>query len=417
MVLIGLSGPLLAHPLLKSFVDRRAPPVIGEPNASEREQHDFGQAIFNTSWQPAGTAGAARIDGLGPMFSAASCDACHNNGARARGMPGDGSGPRAIPTGMVIQLAGRGGSGGDPVYGRVLATSAITGHRPEARVRLSYSVRKGSHADGQRWQLRVPHYAIDELPLGPLDAVTVIRPRMAPQIFGTGLLDAVPERVLVDTPLVDAAESGVVTGRFGWQASSPSLADQTARAFAEDMGLTLATHPNDDCSAADAACVEAPSGGTPEVADELLAAVIAFQRRLAVPASPPLEAGAEQRGLRLFEALACAGCHLPELPVAGVEGIAAIPAFTDLRRHRLGPGLADRDVAGRVDDSRWRTAPLWGLGYALHGPEPALLHDGRARTVEEAILWHDGEAAEARRRFQRLPAAQRRLLLDWVSAR
>ncbi len=183
------------------------------------------------------------------------------------------------------------------------------------------------------------------------------------------------------------------------------------------MGLTSATHPRDDCVPAHATCMSAQSGGTPEVADELLAAVIAFQRRLALPASPPLTGDDERRGLQLFETTGCAVCHLPTLPVAGVDGIATIAAYSDLRRHALGAGLADRDAAGWREDSRWRTAPLWGLGHALRGPEPALLHDGRARSVEEALLWHGGEAAESRRRYQRLPAARRRYLLDWLSAR
>ncbi len=309
---------------------------------------------------------------------------------------------------MVVQLGGPEGGAGDPSYGHVLNNAAIDSYQPEAQVHLSYSERRGHYPDGRPWSLRVPSYRFDALRLGPLRGDTVIKPRLAPALFGSGLLDAVP---------AEALASGSAGGRFGWQGNVQSLAAQTGQAFAQDMGLTSADFAQDDCGAADTRCRAAESGGEPEVSDEFLAAVIAYQRLLAVPASPPLDASLEQSGLALFERHGCAGCHRRSLPVSGIEGLSSIAPYTDLRRHDLGSGLADRSVSDKVQPSRWRTAPLWGLGHAVRRPPYALLHDGRARSIEEAVLWHDGEAASARKRFERSTAAERRRLLDWLSAR
>ncbi|WP_022976154.1 di-heme oxidoredictase family protein [Nevskia ramosa] len=402
-LLLALAAvPASAAQVLRPFDDPRDPPTWRPLTDAEQALHELGLTVFNTSWRPAGAARAERIDGLGPVFNAASCDACHNNGARARTAVE----PGLIPVSMVVQLSGPDGKAADPSYGHVLNTAAIDGFQPEAQIRLSHVERPGRYPDGRPWSLRVPTYRFDELRLGPLRSDTVIKPRLAPALFGSGLLDAVPA----------AADDGAA-GRFGWQGNVSSLAAQTGQAFAQDMGLTSADLAQDDCGAADALCRAAESGGEPEVSNELLAAVMAYQRLLAVPASPPLERPLEKAGLALFERHGCASCHRSNLPVSGIEGLSSIAPYTDLRRHDLGPGLADRSVSGEIQRSRWRTAPLWGLGYAVRRPPYALLHDGRARSIEEAVLWHDGEAASARRRFERSSAKERQSLLDWLSAR
>ncbi len=401
LLLAFAAVPASAVQVIQPFDDPRDPPSWRPLTDAEQALHELGLTVFNTSWRPAGAARAERIDGLGPVFNAASCDACHSNGARARTAVE----PGLIPVSMVVQLGGPDGKAADPSYGHVLNTAAIDSYQPEAQIRLSYTERRGRYPDGQPWSLRVPTYRFEEMRLGPLRNDTVIKPRLAPALFGSGLLDAVPV----------AGDSA--TGRFGWQGNVPSLAAQTAQAFAQDMGLTSADFAQDDCGAADTRCRAAESGGEPEVSDEFLAAVIAYQRLLAMPESPALEQPYEKAGLALFERHGCANCHRNSLPVSGIEGLASIAPYTDLRRHDLGPGLADRSVSGKVQPSRWRTAPLWGLGHAVRRPPYALLHDGRARSIEEAVLWHDGEAASARRRFERSTVAERNRLLDWLSAR
>ena len=269
--------PASAVQVLQPFDDSRDPPTWRPLTDAEQAQHELGLTVFNTSWRPAGAARAGRIDGLGPVFNAASCDACHNNGARARTTVE----PGLIPVSMVVQLGGPDGKAADPSYGQVLNTAAIDGFQPEAQVRLSYVERRGRYPDGRPWSLRAPTYRFDELRLGPLRSDTVIKPRLAPALFGSGLLDAVPASAV--------ASDDSAAGRFGWQGNVPSLAAQTAQAFAQDMGLTSADFAQDDCGAADARCRAAQSGGEPEVSDDFLTAVIAYQRLLAVPASPPLD--------------------------------------------------------------------------------------------------------------------------------
>jgi CxxC motif-containing protein (DUF1111 family) len=185
------------------------------------------------------------------------------------------------------------------------------------------------------------------------------------------------------------------------------------------MGLTSADMRSDDCTKAETACQQQPSGGSPEVSDDIFNAVLSFQRWLAVPASPtphPIP----DRDANTFAKLGCVGCHQPQLQVAltddaGKDVPAVIAPYTDLRLHDLGARLADENVAGQKVTSKWRTAPLWGLGYRMSLERfPTFLHDGRARSAEEAILWHDGEAAGARTRFEQLPTPERKAFLHWL---
>ncbi len=179
----------------------------------------------------------------------------------------------------------------------------------------------------------------------------------------------------------------------------------------------------DDCSAQETDCMAQPNGGHPEVSDEFLNAVVAFQQRIAVPASSRNSAGVSgMPGMqKVFRGLGCADCHRPTLPVVIDDGNAArrpgtIAPYTDLLLHDLGSGLADVKVSGRAEHSRWRTAPLWGIGYRTRsGAAPTLLHDGRARSIEEAILWHHGEAQRSREKFESLGASTRRTLIDWIA--
>jgi CxxC motif-containing protein (DUF1111 family) len=397
---------------LREFTDARNPPAYAYLDASQQERVDLGHAVFNTQWVPAGTANAVRRDGLGPLFNASACDACHNEGAHGRGPTGDGTAPIALVVQLQMRPQGRAQSfSGDVLYGHTLNTAAIDGFSAEGRIVIHYEELSGAYPDGAMWHLRAPRYQLTDLTRGPLAARTVIQPRLAPALFGVGLLEAVP---------------GVPAGRFGWQGESTSVRDQTTKAFARDMGLTTSDRPFDDCTSAEPECLAAANGGTPEVSDELLDAVVEFQRTLAVPEPPPTPATVRPSATvrraagRLFADVGCAACHRPLLPVnlprvLGSTGRTRIAPYTDLVLHDLGPRLADRDASGRIVPSRWRTAPLWGMAYRLEFErDPTFLHDGRARSIEEAILWHDGEAEPARRKFTHLTPRRRAQLLRWI---
>jgi CxxC motif-containing protein (DUF1111 family) len=384
------------------FTDHRNPPPYRRLSEAELARYDLGMAVFNTQFVVAGTANAGRRDGVGPLFNSASCDACHNNGAHGRGPTEDGPAPAPL----VVQLATPGSPNlndpdGDPVYGRVFNTLALDGVPPsggvppaggvppEGRVTIHYEEAIGHYPDGTAWHLRVPHYTFTVLGYGPLAPRTIIKPRLAPALFGAGLLDTVsPDALLPAGASAPAATQTLAAplyhGRFGWQAAALSVRDQTARAFSREMGLTSTDRPHDDCTSAETACLQQPNGGSPEVSDDLFDAVVSFQRWLAVPASPSPHATPDVDG-RMFAELGCAACHQPSLPVSpsdseGKSFAGTIAPYTDLRLHDLGTRLADSDAAGHKVASKWRTAPLWGLGYRVSFERfPTFLHDGRAR--------------------------------------
>jgi CxxC motif-containing protein (DUF1111 family) len=352
----------------------------------------------------------------------------------------------------------------------VLNVSATKGFRPEGRVTIAYRTTTMPLADGSAIELREPRYQIDNLDGPKLAPETVLMPRLPPSAMGDGLLELVPaaelERVAREeatasngvhgqlswlsnlsgnVPLAaaeskrartaaddrmprvasarnsaDATGDGLscvtggkprLLGRFGWQASEPTVASQAAVAFAREMGLTNPLEPHDDCAPSNRACKDAPSGGQPEIEPELFDAVVNFERWHAIPV--PRELDLTAPGAKLFESTGCAQCHRPTL---NADAGRVIHPFTDLLLHDMGQDLSDRTIAGIVAPSRWRTAPLWGMHAASVATQAQhYLHDGRARSLEEAILWHEGEGRPARGRFAKLNAEQRHTLIDWMN--
>jgi CxxC motif-containing protein (DUF1111 family) len=345
-----------------------------------------------------------------------------------------------------------------------LNTSAIRGFRPEARVSIEYKIKPVTLGDGMIVELREPGYRVSSLDGPKLLSSTVLMPRMPPPVQGAGLLELVPsaelERVSrlehtgpdgirgriswlqtnTDRPVADtakvaadtrraagtgrvaadmrrvAASAGRVVGRFGWQASEPTVASQIGVAFAREMGLTNPLESKDDCGPWNFTYRTAPSGGSPEVEPELFEAVVDFQRWHSVPVTQQPDLSSE--GAQLFEATGCAQCHRATLQIeVGAKDDTVIHPFTDLLLHEMGDILADRTVDGVAVPGLWRTAPLWGMHAASVSGQPIhLLHDGRARSIEEAILWHDSEGRAARERYVHSSAAQRRTLAEWIES-
>jgi CxxC motif-containing protein (DUF1111 family) len=273
--------------------------------------------------------------------------------------------------------------------------------------------------------MRVPHYRLTNLSRGPLAGTTVIKPRLAPALYGVALLETVPESAITQTTAGPKAPANagepswriydgrVALGRFGWQGGAISIRDQTTRAFAREMGLTSPDQPHDDCTVAETDCWQRNSVA-PEISQNSVAAVLAYLRSVRVPPSQ-LNADEYTSGLGLFTELGCAACHRSELLADSTQRV--ITPYTDLRLHDLGIELADQTVSGARVVSKWRTAPLWGLGYRVRSQtHPTFLHDGRARTLEEAVLWHSGEAAKARHEFVSLFTRRREALLRWLES-
>jgi CxxC motif-containing protein (DUF1111 family) len=357
--LIGLGAPSGSY----------TAPAVQAPAA----QVILGESVFNTAWASAGTPGVARR-GLGPLFNAASCAMCHANGGGGKGPAADGP----TPTALVIQLGTTGAEvgaeeDGDPLYGRVFNTASVDGVRPEGVVIVRYRELEGRYyLDGARWRMRVPQYQLTGLTHGPLAAQTVIKPRLALALFGAGVLEGVPASVLDGAGTVTSQNqpgNARPRGRFGWQSQSVSIRDQTTKAFAREMGLTTMEVARDGCTAAETDCLRQPSDGSPEVTTELVDAVVAFVRSLAVPA-PSARSEQGTAGAALFATLGCTACHRAELPVeltddtTGTKSAGVITPYTGLRLHDLGIEMADENAAGKKVPTRWANRASLGPGLS-----------------------------------------------------
>ena len=389
-----------------------------------RAKFFIGNAFFNSPWVVAPATAGAR-DGLGPLFNARSCDACHNNDGRGR--PPEAEGER--PISLVIQFAtpvpgDNNEPGADPRYGSNLNPFGIGGVPAEGTVRITHREVRGQFVDGETYTLMAPDYAFEELAYGELAKNHQFSPRTAPSVFGMGLLEAVPEAAILERSdpgdtdgdgisgrpnrVWDHLRKSVVIGRLGWKANQPDIAHQTAGAFSSEIGMSTSLRPDQNCTEVQKECLAAPTGGSPEISDEIFDHIIDYQRMLGVPARRNLDSEQVKRGARLFMQAGCESCHratfrTQDTPATPWLSRQTFHPFTDLLLHDMGPGLADGRADFEASGSEWRTAPLWGIGLqqAVNG-HTRLLHDGRARNVTEAILWHGGEAEKSKEAFRTL---------------
>ena len=383
----------------------------------EIARHDVGDPLFERSHIPLATHQDA---GLGPLFNANSCVACHVRNGRGAPVPGV----------SLVRVALQEANGAAPVpeWGWQIQDHAIFGHQPEATMDLTW---------------REEPQAGDEPPLQKIH-VDLIRPngdvvaaaemnrslRTAPPLVGLGLLEAIPDRAILShadpddrdgdgisgrAVLLEDEHGQQVLGRFGWKAGTATVQEQTAEAYLNDMGLTTAAGPETNMTA---------EGQPADITWDELTAVTFYSQSLGVPATKrPAKDPVVSKGASLFGDLQCAACHVPSHetstdPSAVVQAIRGqtVWPYTDLLVHDMGPGLDDGVAEhGYTRSAEWRTAPLWGLGltHRVNG-KAGYLHDGRARTVDEAIRWHGGEAEDARENYLALASKDRQVLLAWL---
>lgn len=408
-----------------------------------------GKALFITTWVAPGAAEAERLargpgskvrEGLGPLFNATSCQSCHFKDGRG-GPPPDLRRPAeahdraylAPPAGGPLRLLRLGVAGGngeprpEPTYGWQLQDRALPGHTPEGSFAVAPRQVTGRHSDGTAFTLEAPVVEVRTLAGGPLHPEVRLSLRLPPSLIGLGLLEAVPEAALLAlADPEDADGDGLsgrpnrvtsprggapLVGRFGWKAGQPSLRLQNATALHEDLGVSTSLYPEDSAL-----------GATLELSDADLEQLTRYTRLLEPPARRDRDAAQVLRGESLFTSFGCAGCHRRELTTGDVADLPELSRrcfepYTDLLLHDLGDGLADDRPEGAASGREWRTAPLWGLGLLrVVSGEVHLLHDGRARTIEEAILWHGGEAQAARDAFSRAPETDRVALLRFLDS-
>lgn len=426
-------------------------PSANMPFAHEMD-FKLGNALFRKLWVAA-PASTRASDGLGPLYNARACQDCHLKDGRGHppetiddsrvsmflrlSVPGG-----AVPDGIAEWIATQ----PDPSYGGQLQDLAAPGHAAEGWMDIAWLETPVTLIDGTVVSLRAPSYTIADPAYGPPAEGLMLSPRIAPQMIGLGLLEAIPAAdilALADpddadgdgisgrAQIVPSAEFGVpMLGRFGLKAGVPTVREQSAGAFAGDMGLSTPLFPDPwgDCTPAQAQCRTAPYGQEPgtrdglEVDGESLDLVTFYSRNLGVPERRNVDDPEVLRGKELFHSLNCTGCHTPKHVTHRLAGqpeqsFQLIWPYTDLLLHDMGPGLADNRPEGRASGSEWRTPPLWGIGLTAQvSGHTQFLHDGRARTLLEAILWHGGEAQAQRDAVVNLSTDEREALLAFLES-
>ena len=419
----------------------------------ERElRFQVGNGFFRKLWVTA-PASTQASDGLGPLYNARACQRCHIKDGRGHPSDGDVNSVSmllrlSIPRGesdLSTERLAHLGAVPEPTYGTQLQDRSIPGVPAEGRMAMEYEEFTVELGGGERATLRRPTYRVMELGYGPLHPETMLSPRVAPPMIGLGLIEAVPETgILAAADPEDADGDGIsgrpnrvwsaefgqwMLGRFGWKAGAPTVRAQSAGAFSADIGLATSLHPDGwgECTPAQAACRAAPHGGSPqyaglEVHDEVLDLVTFYARNLAVPARRDVGGARVLRGKTLFYRSGCAQCHRPKFVTHRLadrpeQSFQLIWPYSDFLLHDMGERLADGRPEWSATGREWRTAPLWGIGLTetVNG-HSFFLHDGRARSLLEAVLWHGGEAEDAKERVRRMEPEDRNALITFLES-
>lgn len=405
-------------------------------DASQLELFANGRQEFHQHWVVLPVIGGKW--GRGPTSNGEECTGCHAGNGRGRAP--ENADENLVS--MVVRLSvpgedAHGGPAPHPDYGDQLQEQGELGKVPaEGEASVSWIEHDEVLADGTRVPMRAPQVAIRKLAFGPLDESVRISARIAPPVIGAGLLDAVPEAGLLQIArrqraagfngrpnyVWDEQTQSVAVGRFGWKANQPNLRQQVAAAYLGDMGVTTMLYPADNCPVVQSACRKRPGGTVPEQTWRPFDEVLFYMRALGVPAQRGAGDMAVARGERIFAQAQCAVCHVPELRTGDYPAFSrlagqVIRPYSDLLLHDMGEGLADGRPDFLAGPRDWRTPPLWGLGLgAKVNGNTGLLHDGRARTLAEAVLWHGGEAEPAREAFRRLSADERAALFAFLES-
>lgn len=403
-------------------------------SADALEKHLDGDLEFEAVFV---TAPAEVNPGLGPIYNNITCINCHVRDGRGK--------PPAVDEKFVSMLfrlslpnTENADTGKSPIpvpgYGTQLNNRAIYGTPSEGTVKIEYSEQTLTTTDGTRIHLRYPDYTITDT-YKPIPGNVEVSPRVAPVVFGLGLLEAIPEDTILayadeadvngdgisgkPNYVWDVIEKKYKLGRFGWKANQPNLLQQVASAYHDDMGLTTSLFPLENSHGQ----IQLKENLTlPEVSDEILDVVTFYVQTLAVPARRNVNDPQVMHGEQLFAQAQCADCHIPTLRTGVLPGVPSVSnqtihAFTDMLLHDMGPDLADNRPDFRASGNEWRTPPLWGIGLVqtVNG-HTNFLHDGRARDLMEAILWHGGEAEKSRQMTMQMTNAEREALVAFLES-
>lgn len=380
-----------------------------------------GRELFITEWTPAGE-GRALFDGVGPLFNANACTQCHSADGRKPVYAANGQ----LTDAILFRLGDKQGAA-HAYYGEQMQHQSIDPSiATEGRMHYTATASQNSKPAGVTFDFTPTD---PNQPLGQ----TAISGRISPQLVGMGLLDLIPEAdIIAAADPNDSDNDGISgrvhwvdddqqqrVGRFGWKAINISLRTQNANAMSQDMGLTTSVFMAPNCTVNQPICWTAPNGGTPEVSDSSLDAVTDFMTALAVPERRIDDLSTFNAGAKLFAQVGCASCHTPKqktgdsarFPLLSQQ---TIYPYTDLLLHDMGAGLDDGVKEKNAESYEWRTPPLWGIGIVARDPQARFLHDGRASSLSDAILWHGGEAQGAKTRFSQLSTTEQQTLMAFL---
>ncbi len=418
------------------------------------DELDFrvGNGLFRKLWVSSPSSTLAS-DGLGPLFNARSCQRCHIKDGR--GHPPELADDNAISMFLRVSIPGAPEDGiaeiedylatlPDPTYGRQLQDFSLAGHPAEYSLEIDYQEIEVPLSGGEVAYLRNPTYTAASLGYGPLHPEAMLSPRVAPQMIGLGLLEAIPAAdILALADPEDSNGDGIsgrpnivwsieygqpMLGRFGLKAGAPTIRHQSAGAFAGDIGISSPLFPAawGECTEIQSACRAAAHGDADdrgyEIDDEGLDLVTFYSRNLGVPARRDVGGASVLLGKKMFYETGCTSCHQPAFVTHRLEdrseqSFQLIWPYTDLLLHDMGPGLADNRPEARATGREWRTPPLWGIGLTEQvSGHTYLLHDGRARSLLEAILWHGGEAQPHRDAVVDMPPEHREALIKFLES-
>lgn len=398
-------------------------------HASSLSDHLAGDILFHSDFQPLG---GGSNQGLGPLFIESSCGGCHVQNGRGAFV-----GSSTIGLLLRMSLPGNGPNNEPlplPGYGTQLQTRAIDGAQKEGELGIEWEFIPVTFPDGYQVMLKQPYFSITngytDIPDFYLRGA-----RLASPIYGVGLLEAISDETLLSLADENDLDNDGISGRpnivwnkstnsqslgrFGWKSSNPSVLQQSADAFHQDMGITSSLFPLEVCTGQSNCLIGIQK--SPDISEDQLNLIVFYLNTLAPPAPRNLEDPEVQRGKTLFTELKCVSCHTPEIQT-GIHPISelsfqTIRPYSDLLLHELGPGLGDGRPDFEANANEWRTPPLWGIGLTkLIYPDAGFLHDGRAFTLEEAILWHEGEAFSSRQLYMELSASDRAALIKFLEA-
>ncbi len=405
-------------------------------DAAQMEVFANGRQEFHQHWVVLASIGGKW--GRGPTSNGEECIGCHVRNGRGRAP----SSADEQQVSMVVRLSlpGEAATGGPlphPAYGDQLQEQGELGKVPaEGEASITWEEREEFLADGTRVSLRSPRLALRKLAFGPLGGDILTSVRVAPPIIGAGLIDAVPEALLAQMAQAqralgyngrpnyvwDAGRQAWSVGRFGWKANQPTLRQQAAAAYLGDMGVTTTLFPAENCPTVQVACRIRPGATVPEQTVRPFDEIIFYLQALGVPAQRRVGDPQVARGEALFGQAQCAVCHVPELRTGEYPAMPRLAhqtfrPYADLLLHDMGAGLADGRPDFRAGPRDWRTPPLWGLGLSAKvNGNATMLHDGRARNLAEAILWHGGEAQASREKFRMMPQHDREALFAFLNS-